>query len=216
VKDITMNTNTKAMDGRTSRRVSRVARAGPFVALLVAAGLLVAACGGDDMGPGVAAVDSSATTGSDGSSGSDQTSSPDPVAYSKCMRDHGVSGFPDPNSSGEIALDANELGVSPDSPQYKAADDACSPLLPRPSDAQQAEDYQARLRYAQCMRDQGISSFPDPRPPSDGPDVNQQQAGQEQDLGFDPDSPVFKAADDACKQYRPGGQGPSTQSGGGA
>jgi hypothetical protein len=213
-----MNTITKATDGRTVKRASRLRRAGPLVMLLASVGLLGAACGGDNSGPGVAAIPSSTTTagsGSAGQSGNNQASSPDPVAYAKCMRDHGVPGFPDPNSNGELAVDSSSLGIDPDSPQYKAASDACAPLLPRPSAEQQAEDYQARLRYAQCMRDHGISQFPDPRPPSNGPDVNQQQAGQQQDLGFDPDSPVYKAANDACKQYLPAGAGePSTNSGG--
>jgi hypothetical protein len=216
-----MNTNTKGVNGRPSRRASRLGRAGPVGALLMAAGLLVAACGGDNAGPGVAAIESSTTTqpGSAGSSGNDQRpSSPDAAGYSKCMRDHGVPGFPDPNAEGEIAVDASALGIDPESAQYQAAEDACASLLPRPSAEQQQENYEARLRYAQCMRDQGISAFPDPNPPSNGPDVNRQEAGQQQDLGFDPDSPVFKAADEACKHLLPpsptGDNGPSTNSGG--
>ncbi len=66
---------------------------------------------------------------------------------------------------------------------------------------------EANLQYSQCMRDQGIADFPDP-----GPDGGIQLDGNVLDL----DSPQFQAADEACKQYMPGGgEGASTNESGG-
>ncbi|MGH9243476.1 MAG: hypothetical protein ACRD29_04010 [Acidimicrobiales bacterium] len=173
------------------------------IALLVGLGLVVSACGGDDGGPGVAAIDSSTTTTADGRSG--QGSSTHAVTYSQCMRDNGVPGFPDPDSNGGLAIDAGTLGVSPDSAQYQAAAEACADLLPQLSDEDRAEQYEAGLEYAQCMRDEGITGFPDPPVPTDGPTTQRNSPGDGQDLGFDPESPVFQAAHDACKDLLPAG-----------
>jgi hypothetical protein len=50
------------------------------------------------------------------------------LAYAKCMRSHGVPDFPDPSSSGPLAIDPGQL--DPNSPQFKAADQACKQYLP--------------------------------------------------------------------------------------
>jgi hypothetical protein len=54
----------------------------------------------------------------------------DLAAFSQCMRDHGIDNFPDPNPNG-ISLDG--LGIDTDSPQFKAAEQACSDLMPQAS-----------------------------------------------------------------------------------
>jgi hypothetical protein len=57
------------------------------------------------------------------------------VKYAQCMRSHGISKFPDPNADGAIELNGAE--VDSDSPQFKAAEEACKSLLPGngPSDS---------------------------------------------------------------------------------
>lgn len=42
----------------------------------------------------------------------------------RCMREHGVEGFPDPTSDGVIDLPANS-GIDPYGPEYLAAQEAC-------------------------------------------------------------------------------------------
>jgi hypothetical protein len=109
-------------------RPGRVRRAGlPQLRVLAAAlagvALLAAACGGGT-GPVTAPPASHDVTNS--------TDNAQGVAYTRCMRAHGVPKFPDPNSQGELFNGAylKQAGVVPDSPQVQAAGSACSHLLP--------------------------------------------------------------------------------------
>jgi hypothetical protein len=49
------------------------------------------------------------------------------LQFSKCMRSHGVPGFPDPTSHG---LDLGSGSIDPNSPQFQAAQSACKSDLP--------------------------------------------------------------------------------------
>jgi len=49
------------------------------------------------------------------------------VQFAACMRSHGVKTFPDPNSQGGFLMGGD---VDPNSPTFKAAMQACRPLLP--------------------------------------------------------------------------------------
>jgi hypothetical protein len=54
------------------------------------------------------------------------------LAFSACMRAHGVPNFPDPQFSGggaRLKLDSRS-GIDPNSPQFKAAQKACQSKLP--------------------------------------------------------------------------------------
>ena len=140
---------------------------------------------------------------------------PNAAAYAQCMRDNGVPGFPDPDSSGEFAIDASKLGVSLDSEQFHAAQNTCAPLQPAGSANQTQEDYQAHLQYAQCMRDEGLAGFPDPQAPGSGTGTQQDNSGGTQSgQGFDPSAAQFRAAHEACAHLLPeGDEGPSLNSG---
>jgi len=182
---------------RDQRRGNHRRRAGPLTAALtiglMAIAPLAAACGGQS-GPGVAGAGPGGSGASPGSSGHGST-----LAYSRCMRSHGITSFPDPDSNGTLALDAGPgTGIDPNSPQYKAADRACKPLLPVPDARQAARNRPALLRYAKCMRAHGVTDFPDPKP---GGGI-QIQSSPGSDL--DQNSPVYKAADRACKHYTSG------------
>jgi hypothetical protein len=207
-------TNDASHPGRPEpRRASHRRRAGPLAAGLttariaaglLAAGLLAAACGGP-AGPGVAnAGPTSSASPSTSASGS-------ALAYSRCMRAHGITKFPDPDSHGDLGLNAGPgSGIDPNSPQFKAADRACKHLMPAPNAGQAAKDRPALLRYARCMRAHGIPDFPDPEP-GGGFSI---KASRGSDL--DPNNPIYKAADRACTHYMPGGgHGGSTQNSGG-
>lgn len=142
-------------------------------------------------------------SGEDSAGGSTPAGAADAVAYAQCMRDNGVPGFPDPDSDGGFDVVADELGVPIDSDQYRNAEQTCAPLLPTQGSHVQDEDYQAVLRYAQCMRDEGVPGYPDPPAPAQGPDTQHGDSGD--GAAIDPNSPQFQTAHEACKSLLPGG-----------
>ena len=125
---------------------------GPLAALAVIA-LIGAGCGGNS------------------SSGGNTTASNQEKAtkFAECMRNNGVSEFPDPDASGNLTIDAvvNGSSIDSDAPAFKRALDTCKDLQPPgftgggPRSAGQQE---AALRFAQCIRENGVTDFPDPAP----------------------------------------------------
>jgi hypothetical protein len=187
------------------------ATGGVAVVWLVAVALFATSCSHSSSGRGVANVGSS--TGSSGSPGAGgSTSSPSAVAYSACMRSHGVLNFPDPGSDGQVPkADAQNFGIS--ASQLQAAQRACQDLYPATSLAQcqgtgicspaARQALLSRMRdFANCMRAHGISNWPDPTVDSLGR------------LGFrgpgadvPPGSPTDHAANHECHHLLPPGVG---------
>jgi hypothetical protein len=149
-----------------TRVIRRPPRAGSPTARTVAAAVataglvLLAACtrgGGSVTGSG----------GSPQAGGS--TRSPSALAFSACMRSHGVRNFPDPDSSGALPkVGPQQLGVS--SSQFEAAQNACASLL-QPSDAQVLQTLSGMRDFARCMRNHGVTNWPDPTTDSSGQPV---------------------------------------------
>jgi hypothetical protein len=54
------------------------------------------------------------------------------LRFAVCMRGHGVPGFPDPTSTGEIGDDGAISGVNQSSPAFEGAEKTCSRFLPLP------------------------------------------------------------------------------------
>jgi hypothetical protein len=84
------------------------------------------------------------------------------LAYSQCMRENGVTKFPDPTSDGGLMIKADS-GIDPESSTFKAADEKCQSHLKGvmdagsgPSPAEQQEQQEKLLAFAQCMRDNGV------------------------------------------------------------
>ena len=77
----------------------------------------------------------------------------------ECMRANGLSDFPDPNASGEFVY-----GVSVTPAVFKKAVDACKDLQPPGSLSakRDPEQQSAGLRFARCVRENGVKDFPDP------------------------------------------------------
>ena len=99
---------------------------------------------------------------------SQSTNVQEALAFARCMRSHGVPNFPDPDSSGLFPKRTpQQLGVS--SSKFDAAATACSHLLPNGSLPAGGEPTQAELRkmeddalrFARCMRSQGVPNWPD-------------------------------------------------------
>jgi len=109
------------------------------------------------------------------------------IEYASCMRAHGVKDFPDPRTVGTGSI---MLSI-PDSHAATAAKKACQQLLPgggAPSASGQAQRLASLLKYAHCMREHGIPSFPDPNDQGEFPSS----------AGFDRSDPSYRAAQKAC------------------
>jgi hypothetical protein len=135
--------------------------AGVAAALLATLVLLVAACTSNSGQPGVASAGSSPAGELSSPSSSASTG---PLAFSACMRSHGVPNFPDPGSNGSIPKQtAQQLGVS--SSRYQTAQTACAQLLPNSGGLSQADiqrSWNGTRNFARCMRNHGVSNWPDP------------------------------------------------------
>jgi hypothetical protein len=163
---------------------------------------LLAACGSG----------SPSSAGSGGSPNAGGSSSPSAVAYSACMRSHGVPNFPDPDSGGGIPKgDAQHFKVS--TSQLQAAQQACQPLLPvggslqdqahqcmvtgycPPALVQQIQT--AMRKFAQCMRSHGFPEFPDPTTDSQGRPVLAWSISR---TGIEPHSSQYRTKEDECQR----------------
>ena len=202
-----MNDNTGVV------RLTRSAR--PRTARTVAAGIaivgvvvLTAACSGST-------PSSNGSGGSPGAGGS--AGAPSAVAYSACMRTHGVPNYPDPDGTGQLPKsDARHLGVS--SSQLRAAEQACHYLLPTSGGAINADSVQQCMEasdcpqamvqqvldqersFAGCMRSHGVPNWPDPGIDSQGRPVFAISISK---LGFDPYSPQVWAKGNECSHLMP-------------
>jgi hypothetical protein len=138
------------------------ARAATAITVLAATALVTAACGGSPSAAGSGGSPSAgASAGAGGSSGSHL------LAYSSCMRSHGVPNFPDPDGSGQIPKEAViSAARSVSASQFQAAGSACEHLAPAglgPAPASiTAQDHQYYLRAIACMRSHGFTNIPDP------------------------------------------------------
>jgi len=91
------------------------------------------------------------------------------VRFAQCMRENGVSEFPDPDASGKLTIDGvvNGSSLDPDSPTWKGAIAACEDLQPPTftgGGERSADQQDAALKFAQCIRENGVEDFPDPAP----------------------------------------------------
>ena len=90
------------------------------------------------------------------------------VKFAQCMRANGVPAFPDPDASGQLTIDgvANGSSVDTSSPAFTQAISACKDLEPAGFMGHQRspEQQKVALKFAQCMRDNGVPDFPDPTP----------------------------------------------------
>jgi hypothetical protein len=90
------------------------------------------------------------------------------VKFAECMRSNGVSQFPDPSASGKLTIDAvaNGSGLNTSTPAFQQAISACKNLEPAgfTGSKRSSQQQQAGLKFAQCVRANGVPDFPDPLP----------------------------------------------------
>jgi hypothetical protein len=81
------------------------------------------------------------------------------VKFAECMRANGVPHFPDPDPKGDT-----NFGVDVTREVWQKAIDACKALKPPGalSSKRSPKQQSAGLRFAQCVRENGVKDFPDP------------------------------------------------------
>lgn len=177
----------------------RRARVAAVITVMAAAALLTAACSG-----------SPSSTGSGSSLSAGGSANSQALAYSRCVRSHGVPDFPDPDSNGQIPKEAVVRalrGVSES--RATAATNACANLNPsgQGSPTLTAQEQQDYLRAADCMRSHGIANFPDPVFSSGSVHFPITSS-------IDTNSTRFTQAKQTCEQLIPAGLPDSGRSGG--
>jgi hypothetical protein len=174
-------TNSTGQDQRRSRP-----RAAAF-ALALAFAVLAAGCGSSNGG-------SSLTTSS-------RAPLAMALAYTRCMRSHGVHDYPDPSipPGGGVTVRINGgpgSDLNRSNPAFETASHACRKLSLGGQQAPTAstEQIAAEVRWARCLRAHGVPAFPDPN-----------SNGAIDSGKFDPTSPAFRRASAACKAREPSG-----------
>jgi len=147
-----------------------------IVGTLVLAGLLLSACGSHPSTPKTTPKTAVSRT----------------LAYDSCMRANGISNMPEPNAQGQMTITKGESLPDVNSPQFLAAAAKCRKLdaagsgSPTISSSQLAKE----LKFAQCMRANGISNFPDPS-----------SQGSFSLGGVNSNSSQFESASTACERF---------------
>lgn len=170
-----------------------------WAAAAVALGLTVTGCSAGWTWPTATTATSRPTTTADpagGAGSSGGSSLAEAVAFSQCMRSHGVPNFPDPVQTPSGGYGYRTVGIDPNSAAFQGALQACKGLpSPWNSTGRQLSPSQQQswLTWAQCIRAHGLPSFPDPT--FSGSEVH--------DSGVASNSPQLQSAMEACKSQKP-------------
>jgi hypothetical protein len=200
--------------------------------------LLLAACGGGGDSDGVASLGGDAADGDTTST----TLSPEEqeeamLDWAACMREQGID-MPDPQFSEDGGMsvtiggsatedddaepdDSAAQGTPPDRETFEAAAEECGdpPMMGRELSEEDRQEMQEQgLKFAECMRDNGIEDFPDPdfsdMGPGRGPGTRVERFDDDDDAGADGtsevvagpfgvvelDDPEVKAAFETCSE----------------
>jgi hypothetical protein len=117
---------------------------------------------------GAGCSNGSSENGNTGTGGNNAAANRDKgMKFAECMRDNGVSEFPDPDASGGLTIDGvlNGSSLDPNSAGWQNAIAACEDLQPPGFTGDEevtAEEQETRLEFARCMRENGVKDFPDP------------------------------------------------------
>jgi hypothetical protein len=150
------------------------------------------------------------------------------LRFSQCMRQHGINlPDPNGDGAITIKGDSGSAGSGaglssdfgdPNSPTFKAAQTACQKYMPSGGPKNMTsqdikKNLEKGLKFSQCMRQHGLPDFPDPQSNSGGGSTFSQAAPggkppggsaggalsiNGQTFTFDPSSPAFQKAQQAC------------------
>jgi hypothetical protein len=119
--------------------------------------VIAAGCGGTQSSSGTGTAAGQTSTAGHRSAATPREKA---VKFSECMRGSGVGDFPDPNASGEFP----SYGISVSPEVWGRAVAACKALQPPGTLSAKLTPTQesAALKFAQCIRENGVPDFPDP------------------------------------------------------
>jgi hypothetical protein len=164
-----------------------------FAALALALGL--AACGGEDGGDGVATAGGSGSGPSASASAAAGNADEQNLKFVECMRGEGIEmEDPEPGGGAQIRIRGG------DPAKADAAMQKCRQYLPNGGEMTRMspEDIEKARQYSKCMRDNGVTAFPDPDPETGGIMLRGGPGS-----GLDPNSAEFAAAQKKCESLRP-------------
>lgn len=189
------------IDSVNALRQSRTLFLASALAGVVGLSLLASACGGS-AGSHVAQLGATTTSTQSGPSSTttagsaQQTALASALAFSRCMRSHGLPNFPDPDSEGNFPPQSSASAQAKQA--SLSAQDACKHLLSSGGSAGTPQNRQEKfafaLKVARCLRTHGFPNFPDPTVSSQGTSQNLSAAG------IDSSSPEFQAAETVCEK----------------
>lgn len=174
------------------------------------AAVLVTGCGGGSSGRTSTRINTSAVTAPTTAAAS-RTATPDTkartrpslLAFAKCMRAHGVPNFPDPKPRVDVPptrtiqpAPSGGFTANPNSPAYQTASNDCRTLADATpvTRAVARQVIAAQLKYAVCMRGNGVPNYPDP--------TGNGELGNDGAInGVNQSSPAFQAAEKACSSF---------------
>jgi len=167
-----------------ARHRARVLCAGPLAGALVAAAL-IAGCSGSS-GGGVAQLNTSTTA----KSAAKSKQKPSALAWAQCMRSHGMPDFPDPRASGGFSVPSSISS----SPAFERGWNDCRSLSPtgQVSASQENAALAFGVKLAQCMQENGVPNYPDPKEGFNG------SISVGPSSGTDTNSPAFQRAEKKC------------------
>jgi hypothetical protein len=194
----------------SSASCGRPARFGALAALgALAAALGLAACGG--------------SSSPSSSTSSAATAANNALDFSKCMREHGVKNFPNPETmaGGATRFKFRAKAGGPESVNprtMEAAQKACKRFQPQGAEPnltpqEKVAREEAVQKFARCMREHGIKV----EASTQGGGIRIGIHGGPGSGGPNPESPTFQAAQKACQGLLPfkGGGGPGRPPAGG-
>jgi hypothetical protein len=192
--------------GRLARDSSRPALIAMMLCCAAVAGLVLAAC---TPSPSQSVAQLGTTTTAPNATSVTTTNKYGAwLAYSRCVRAHGFPTYPDPKEiDGDVQVSGVPAGVNPDSATFTSAQGSCRHLEPNGGQSTGTEQQQVSsrlLRLSRCMRQRGITGFPDPTivPPSNRGEFSDIMSNDGVWLAIpnsvDVHSPAFDRASLAC------------------
>jgi hypothetical protein len=133
--------------------------------------IALGACGGGSSGPKVASAGGQSASATGTGNTSKANVAKIATEYAQCARKNGMPNLPDPTIGDNGRPDfggsgaGNAFRSAPDSVRQKVRT-ACRSILAKlpPPPPPTASELAARLKFAQCVRKNGVPNFPDPDP----------------------------------------------------